>query len=182
MVGRQKLRNSGFIGWQAGLLLSVLGFAIVASAVIGFKAFQKSDSAQNIPVDIKQKISYVIFHPESITSLTVDNTSFKFDDTSEVVSFVTKYSSADITIAEQATPENFVDIPQAYDKLIETLNPYTAFNSFHGTVHLTKPKELKGQQSAIMNSKGTLMFANVTSGSLTEAEWKKLFNNLEVIR
>jgi hypothetical protein len=182
VVGIVKLSNRGFIGWQGGLLLAVLGGAIVASAIFGFRAFQKSENVQVVPADIKQKISHVIYYPDTIGGLTVDKTSFKYDDTNEVLSYTAKYSSAEITIAEQSTPENFVDIPQAYDKLVETLNSYSAFSSFHGTVYLTKPKENKGQQSAVMNSKGTLMFANVTIGSLTDNEWKKLFNNLEVIR
>lgn len=182
MVDRLKLTNEGFLGWQGGLLLSILGLAIIVSAIFGFKAFHKSENVQVIPPSIKQKISYVVYYPESIAELTVNKSSFKYDNDNEVLSYTLKYSTADITIAEQATPENFVDIPQAYDKLTETLNSYSAFNSFHGTVHLTKPKELKGQQSAVMNSKGTLMFANVTNGSLTDKEWKKLFNNLEVIR
>lgn len=182
IVGMLKFYNRGFIGWQAGLLLSVLSIAIIASVIFGVRSFENSASVQNIPTDIKQIVSHVIYYPDSTSGLSVDKNSFKFDDASEVLSFTAKYGNANITIAEQATPENFVDIPPAYDKLIETLNSYYAFSSFHGTVHLTKPKENKGQQSAVMNSKGTLMFANVTGGSLTENEWKKFFNNLEVIR
>jgi hypothetical protein len=95
---------------------------------------------------------------------------------------VASYSGKSLTFAEQSTPQNFVDIPQAYDKLIESLNSYSSFDSFYGKVDLTHPKELKGQQSAAMNSKGTLMFIHPTNGDLSTDQWKQLFNNLSIVK
>lgn len=165
---------------KIGAVLILVILVVSGSALYLNTRNLQSDSI--IPVAIKKNVSFVIFYPKASPTLKLNASSIKFDPPSGLVSFTANHAGVNLTFAEQATPESFVDIPPAYDKLIETLNEYATFNSFYDTVHLTKPKELNGQQSAVMNSKGTLMFVNTTNGSLTDDQWKSLFNNLEVIR
>jgi hypothetical protein len=135
-----------------------------------------------IPSKIKNEVDYVIYYPGKNTDWAVDASTFKYDPTSKVISYVAHYGSATITIAEQSTPQNFTDIPEAYAKLTEKLNEYSSFDSLYGKVSLTKPEEFKGDQTAVINSKGTMMFIHVTSGKISDDQWKKLFDNLYIIR
>jgi len=70
---------------------------------------------------------------------------------------------------------------QDYDKVVTSMNGYGKFDCDSGTVHLTRPKDLAGKQAAVMNAKGTLMFVKPAS-DLSEDQWRKLFNGLEVIK
>jgi hypothetical protein len=54
-------------------------------------------------------------------------------------------------------------------------------NAYIGTVKLTKPTELKGGQSAISRSGGTLLFAH-PERNMTDTLWKDFFNSLEIVK
>ncbi len=86
-----------------------------------------------------------------------------------------------MTITEQATPSGFTDIPQAYDKFINSLSGYFSFGSVNGTVNLVRPHNLNGEQAAVINDKGTLMFIHPMQ-DLPPDVWRQLFNNLTVIK
>jgi hypothetical protein len=122
-----------------------------------------------------------VLYPDSQSPATVKTGSIKYDAGTQVLTYIIADAGVPITISEQSTPQAFIDIPQSYATLINSLNNYASFDSLQGTVALTYPKELNGQQSAVMNTKGTLMFAHPTNGSLSENQWKNLFNSLEVI-
>jgi len=135
-----------------------------------------------IPDQIKQNVKFVILYPDKTHSQPVISKSLKYDQSSKVFSFVYSTGTADITVAEQATPQAFTDIPQAYDKLVQNLNEYSSFDSYYGKVSLTKPKEFGNQQTAVFNSKGTLVFAHQTKGNWTKDQWNDLINHLNTIK
>ena len=173
----KRIRVSGAQKTIVSILLSI---GIAALLIYSYQKYQNPKNA--IPSQIKSQLSFIVFYPGPSPDTTVDSSSFKYDQPTHVFSFVVNFMHQPVTIAEQATPQNFIDIPQGYDKLIESLSEYASFNSYYDKVSLTHPKEFKGQQSAVMNSKGTLVFAHPTSGSLGEDQWRKLFNGLEIIR
>lgn len=165
--------------------LKKAGYGLIGILVIGclvFVAFKILHKPPLVPADIKKQTDFVIFYPAASSGAKINKTSFKYDSSSKVLSYLATRGSVALTFGEQSTPQGFVDIPQAYDKLIEELNGYASFDSYYGHVDLTHPKEFNGQQSAAMNTKGTLMFIHATQGSLSEDQWKNLFNNLTVVQ
>lgn len=185
MVARQKTYNLGSKYRRRLSTPLALGLGLILGAALltgSYFLFIYRATPNVIPTVIKKQISFVIFYPNPNPAIIVDAQSFKYDEREKLLSYVVQYANRSVTIAEQATPQNFIDIPESYDKLIESLGEYASFDSFYDKVSLTHPKEFNGQQSAVMNSKGTLFFAHPTNGDLTEDQWKKLFNNLEVIR
>ena len=90
-------------------------------------------------------------------------------------------SGVKISFSEQPTPGSIVDIPQVYDKLVDSLQPYNTFDSVNGKVALTHPNNLNGGQTAVMNDKGTLIFVRPTK-DLTDTEWRQVFNSLSILR
>lgn len=184
MVGQQtyKIKNKYRPQLSTPLVLSA-GLILGAGLLVGaYYLFLYHPTTSVIPKTIKKQLSFVVFYPSPDSAVTVDIKSFKYDSQAKLMSYVARFGNTPITIAEQATPQNFIDIPQAYDKLIESLSEYASFQSYYDKVSLTHPKEFNGQQSAVMNSKGTLVFAHPTKGDLSEDQWKKLFNGFEVIR
>jgi hypothetical protein len=83
-------------------------------------------------------------------------------------------------LAEQAAPQSFTDVPQAYDALLNKLREYQDLNTSFGDVTLTRPVELNGGQSAVVNSKGTLIFAKPTR-DLPDHQWQNIFNNMQLV-
>lgn len=179
MVGHQKNKQK-----QLSTSLVIKVSLVLGATLLGglYFLFVYHATPNVIPSAIKKQTSFVIFYPGPDPAVVVDAESFKYDNQAKLMSYVITYANIPITIAEQATPQNLIDIPQAYDKLIETLSEYGSFQSYYDKVSLTHPKEFNGQQSAVMNSRGTLVFAHPTQGDLTEDQWKKLFNGFEIIR
>lgn len=183
MVSQQVSRLYHLIISKLSRSQIIVSSIVVFSLLVGIIMLVGSRHSPGlIPDNLKKQISFVLFLPSSSPEMNINTKSFRYDPVSKVFTFKMQYDHSTLTIAEQATPQNFIDIPQAYDKVMETLNEYASFNSYYDKVSLTRPKEFKGQQSAIMNSKGTLITAHPTKGELTEDQWKKLFNGLELIR
>jgi hypothetical protein len=90
-------------------------------------------------------------------------------------------SSNKLYITEQNTPDPFNDIPQYYPTLLGKLNEYSEIQTSIGTVALTHPTELKGGQSAVSNTHGTLMFVR-PQNNLSDSQWKNFFNSIDVIK
>ena len=113
-----------------------------------------------IPALIKAQVEFPVFMPTSGVKL--DQSSYRFDKASGVLSFTGQlYDGQSVTFAEQATPGSFTDIPNFYQKFLQTLYTYQSFDSLNGTVNLTHPKD--AGQAAVMSSKGTLLFVRVAA-------------------
>lgn len=158
--------------------------AAVCLIVVGFGAWAYWQKHANpLPKYIIKEISFPVFYPTSQSPVIVNKSSFKYDSSTKVLSFIVTDAGQSITVTEQATPESFVDVPQVYTTLINSLNNYSSFDSLQGQVNLTYPKQFNNmQQSAVMNAKGTLMFAHDIASDLSNAQWQQFFNDLIVVQ
>ncbi|HEY4964397.1 MAG TPA: hypothetical protein VIH90_06935 [Candidatus Saccharimonadales bacterium] len=134
-----------------------------------------------IPEAVKSQVNFPIMYPSDSSLLTVKPQSIKYNSSDQQLTFVAMYKRCTVSFSEQPTPSSFIDVPTVYTTLVTNLNEYTSFESINGSVYLLLPKELAGAQSAVMNSKGTLMFARPIS-MLTVNEWKQIFNDLQVLK
>ncbi len=133
-----------------------------------------------VPVEIKRAVTSTIMVPQ-VREVEVSRDSMIYDSKLKLLSFTVAAYGVKTVVSEQPTPESFIDIPQVYDKVVTNMNEYSKFDSDSGTVHLTRPKDLKGKQAAVMNAKGTLMFVK-PDRDLSDEQWRKLFNGLEVVK
>lgn len=159
------------------LILPVLILCAIVGAVIIFRSPDKPV----VPEAIQKQANYAIFYPQPGDQTSIQQDTFKYDPSTKQASFVVNFMGRQITFAEQSSPESFADNPNIYPQFVQKLNNYATFDSLNGRVDLTRPKNVNGQ-AGIMNAKGTLMFASLTTGSLTENQWKELFNNLEITK
>ncbi len=133
-----------------------------------------------IPGPIKTQVTSTILVPGS-KDIVTDSDSVKYASKEKLLSFNVTINGAKLVISEQPTPESFIDIPQVYDKVVAGMNEYEKFDTEVGTVHLTRPKELNGKQAAVLNTKGTLLFAKPDS-NLSSDQWRQLFKAMEVVK
>lgn len=131
-----------------------------------------------IPHTVASQISFTVFWPKS-TNAFPSQSSIKYDSQKGVFSYIVTINNVSTTVTEQATPSEFVDIPNYYSALINHLNNYDTFGSSHGNVYLTKPSGTDGE-TAVINQSGTLLFAHAQA-DIDENNWRLFFNNLRVI-
>ena len=131
-----------------------------------------------IPGSLKQQLTSTLIVP-SHKQATIDRSSAKYDGSLKVLSFTVGTAGHKLVMAEQPTPDQFVDVPQAFQKVLENMNEYDSFDSVMGTVHLTKPQSLHGGQTAVLNAKGTLLFAT-PAANLSTDQWRRFFNSFTV--
>ncbi len=129
-----------------------------------------------IPVEIGRQANFVVFYPQTSEEIKLDQKTLTYNPSLKQLSFVVSFSNRYITFSQQNTPDQFNDIPEYFPKLIEKMNRYSTIENANGKVSLTRPSEAKSQV-AVMNSKGTLLFAK-TDGDMTDDSWKRLFNSL----
>jgi hypothetical protein len=155
-------------------ILLVLGSSLLITAVaVGVEAYIKPPV---VPKNILRQVNFPVFYPEPNKQIKVQTKSFKYDSSQGQISFIVALDNRSITFAEQSSPDSFGADPNFYSAFIQKLNGYATFDSVDGTVSLTYPAQVNSQ-TAVMNAKGTLLFAKST-GDISENSWKLLFNSL----
>jgi hypothetical protein len=130
-----------------------------------------------IPKNILNQLNFSVFYPKQNSQTKIETNTFKYSKQLGQLSFIVVYDNQHLTFAEQSSPDSFAADPSFYTKFINSLNGYATFDSANGTASLTVPTEVK-HEVGVMNAKGTLLFAQSTTGNLSETAWKQLFNSL----
>lgn len=131
-----------------------------------------------IPAKISSQLTSTLMLPQD-PNFQVESGTAKYDKGLALLSYDVKAFGSTLTVSEQPTPQSFVDVPAAYQKVIENMNSYEDFNVATGTVYLTTPPQLAGKQAGVLNSSGTLTFVK-PSGRLSDAQWRRFFTTFAV--
>lgn len=152
---------------------------IAAGGLLISKAIQKSHRI--VPESIQKQLKFTVLWPDNPSSALGDKSTIKYNAPEKLLTFIAHNSDGNnVTISEQPTPESFIDIPQSYDKLIESMLQYKSFDTPNGKVYLTHPKTLNGRQTAVMNARGVLLFAKPDK-DISDDTWVQFFNNLKLL-
>ncbi len=135
---------------------------------------------QVIPVSIKTQLTSPLLMPTDKTVAAIDQGSVKYDSKIKVLTYDVQLDGIKVVMSQQPTPESFIDVPDVYTKVLEGMNEYQKFELAIGVIHLTRPPDLKGKQSAVLNSKGTLLFASPEE-DLTEDQWRRFFKDVQLV-
>ena len=164
------------------LILGVLlVIAIAAGGSIAVVSYLQSRKSGIIPSSIQQHIAFQVYAPSTTSTWAIDTNSISYNSTQGVLSLVVSSSTNTFALEEQQTPSIFTNVAQYYPTLLSKLNVYGNFQTGLGTVELTKPTELHGGQTAVLNSAGTLLFVRPKS-NLTNGQWNKFFSSIVVIK
>jgi len=159
--------------WPTALV--VLGVVVVVAGSLAAAVYLGSNQWP-LPASIRAQVHFPVFVPS--VGVKLNQSSYRYDRASGVLSFTGRlYDGQTVTFAEQATPDPFNDIPNYTTQFLQTLFEYQAFDCVQGTVHLTRPKD--AGQAAVMNAKGTLLFARVARDE-NKPTWRRVFNGLTV--
>lgn len=133
-----------------------------------------------IPASIDQELQFTPFIFTSTGGIPVMSSSYSYDPSNRVLRFtLSSTKTGKITVSEQTTPPQFIDIQDYASKLIDSLNRYSAFDNEFGTVYLTKPKTILRGQIAILNANGVLLFAQ-SYKDLSDDEWRQIFQHIRL--
>jgi hypothetical protein len=159
------------------LIILIAILLIVLIGVGTALVISRNNSDKLVPANIRQQISFIIYVPSPDWQTPPDDMLY----TESVLGFASTQSGTSVSINEQATPDIFSEVPQYFPSLLDKLNRYASFDTANGTVYLTKPKELKGGQQAVLNSNGTLLFAH-PNHPLTNDQWRRFFNTMQSVK
>jgi len=151
----------------------------LAAVMVGFVNSKHEDTL--IPQVINNKLNFQVILPvTSRKGSTIDKTSFKYDDTNKVLSFIAHEDTVNISVSEQSYPEILI-----YDNLVGTLNEYAEIQTKIGKVTLTHPIRLNGGQTAVLsthNSASDILLFAKPDEALTSDQWLQFFNSMIVIK
>jgi len=154
--------------------MTILALVVIVGGVVLYRYYYNPSP---IPSSIRHQISYVIFYPKAGPQIVIEKSTIKYSKSLGQVSFIVDYDGQHITFAEQGSPDSFAANPNFYSQFTNSLNGYATFDTINGTASLTVPTEVK-HEVGVMNARGTLLFAQSTTGNLSENVWKQLFNSL----
>ncbi|HSX07383.1 MAG TPA: hypothetical protein VLG11_00650 [Candidatus Saccharimonadales bacterium] len=129
-----------------------------------------------LPASVMRTVTFALYYPDKSWRTEATQATY----TNGVVALTTQKAGITLSVTEQATPPVFGDVPQYYPSLLAKMNEYASFNSALGTVYLTKPTELGGNQTAVLNGNGTLLFVR-PSTALTTGGWQQFFGSLRAV-
>jgi hypothetical protein len=159
----------------------ILIIITVVVLIIGAGFYHYYHNQSPVPSSILHKINFVIFYPKTNGQTFIEKNTFKYSKSLGQVSFIVEYDGQHITFAEEGSPDSFAADPNFYSQFTSSLNGYATFDTVNGSASLTKPTEVK-HEVGVMNTKGTLLFAQSTTGNLSENAWKQLFNSLVYVQ
>lgn len=149
---------------------------MIVAGSVAWSSFNRS-AKPSLPLSITQQASFIGYVPSS--DWIVDSPAATYQN--GVLTFTAYRNGNTLTITEQATPPIFNDVPQYFSTLTDRLNRYSTIGTAIGQVHLTKPKELNGDQQAVLNSNGTLLFVHPKIG-MSDDDWRRFFNSAQTIK
>lgn len=164
------------IHWIPTLVLTGLLIGLGVIMAVHYK------DSPGVSRKIIKDANFSIYYPKDKKGPWVaDESTIVMNTEDQLLSFSVRRGNNKVSMSEQPTPDSFSDAPQIYQKLLDQLHQYAEIDTVVGKVTLTHPEELKGGQSAVVNtSKGTLMFAH-PEHDLTDLQWKEYFNTLRVV-
>ena len=159
--------------WFVGIIVVIMGISIAWAVHVYTRPI--------VPAFIRSQMPSVILIPSG-ENIVVDRHSMAIShppgQSDSVLNFNVTIDEVKLLVGEQPTPQQFVDIPKIYDKVVEQSKPYGSFDTVVGTVHLTRPQS---KQIAMLNSKGTYMLVQA-SKDLTIDQWRRLFRDIRLVQ
>ena len=153
----------------------IAGFCLIAIVVGSYLLLRPKPF---VPKGIESKLSSVTFIPVS-PQVVNQHATVKYNSNLKLLTYKATVFGVNTVISEQPTPESFTDVPEVYQKVLDSWNQYQAFDTAQGTVYLTRPGGPNANEVGVMNTKGTLMFVKPDK-NLTNAQWRQVFNSLQI--
>jgi len=168
----RKLDRTGFI------YVVVSSVATLVIVLVVWLIFFRTNSL--LPSGIEKQLQFTPFVVTPNSDINVAGGSYSYDPTNQVLRYtVSSNKTGKLTVSEQTTPPQFIDIEDYSSKLIDSLNRYSAFDNEFGTVYLTRPKTIQSGQIAILNADGVLLFVQ-SYKDLSDAQWRQVFQHLRL--
>jgi hypothetical protein len=164
---------------KRGVISGVVISSCTIVVAIGLWWFIAHARQPFVSATIRQQVTSVILIPTG-SGISLQRSSIKYDPTDKLLSFTTGYEGQVVTISEQPSPEVFGDVPDFYTKWLTSFGQYESFNSTVGSVNLARSAQLSPYSVAILNTKGTLLFAK-PSINLSDDAWRRYFLALQTL-
>ena len=171
------IRNNLFIR----ITLFVIAASIIAfTAIFTYNLFKPDTNP--IPGDIRSQLSFSPFIIPLNTKEYISD-SFKYskaENNVDILSYVVRLNSAQITLSEYAQPSQFTDIPDYQNQfLANVIQQYDTVQTSNGQIYLGRLTNKS--QLGIMIEKGLIVFMT-PNHDLSTSTWHDVGENLVIYR
>jgi hypothetical protein len=154
---------------------------LLASVLLLIFNIKHEGEVYKIPSTIKNQLNFpVLFLKNPSNGNVLEKNSIKYSlqpDGSMIFSYIVDQPDNSITISEQAYPEILI-----YDKLANSINPYSEVGTLYGKATLGRPKDHGGHQVAVLKyTDSTLIFAQ-SRNDISDPDWRQLINSLDTVK
>jgi len=155
------------------LLIAGVGGTLLAVGVIVGTHLLTTHSF--LPDPLSQEVSFTVFHPKGVSTVAVDRSTIAYDQTNKYLKFSGTFQGGQLTFSEQATPQQYSDIPETFTRQMEQWHESSTLDVAIGKVHLTRPENKA--YVAVVNEQGTLMFVS-SPQNLSQDAWRLVFKTI----
>lgn len=177
-------QKTNFINRHKKILLVICGF-FVAITIVVFYFLMQNHQSEIFSAQTLRQINFNIFIPDQDLNKQdvwiIDRQSTYYNQETKTLTIVAKKDNKEVIITEQATPEAFKDIPGQFSRMLASINQYSQQSTNLGNVALVHPKELNGGQTAVLNTRDTLIFARPNK-DISDNEWQAFFNTFIILK
>lgn len=164
--------------------LAIIAF-IVLTTLSSYAIHNRATAKNPFPLAIRNQVTFKIIYPSPAQSAAqIDRTSYDYLAEQKVLTYKLNFSGLELIVSQQPAPISLGTDDQAYYPALG-IHPYAQFKTKLGQVALTKFWEsstLKPNgQSGILLTKGTLVTVH-TADTLTNEQWKSLFDTLKIAK
>lgn len=155
---------------------------IIASGAAGYWFFTRPVS--NIPADIRSGLTFSPIAPDG-SNRDYSVSDYKFstaEDDVQILSYITKTPNGSVSVSQYVQPPAFTDIPEYKDRFLDNIiKRYATVQTAGGTIYLGRAAKQNNKQLGVMLERGLIVFFSPSS-ELSEAEWRKLGDQMVVLR
>jgi hypothetical protein len=106
---------------------------------------------------------------------------FKFDDTSQVLSYKAQKQNEEIVISEQTLPPQFTEVQGYQDQFLSTvIQQNSTVNTSNGVIYLGHTNKDTTKQIGVLIGQGLLVFMSPQGSNLTMQQWRQLGEQLQI--
>lgn len=158
-------------------ILIILGcLAVIAPLAVAAALHHRH--ASPLPASITDKLDFSYATPSGNYKIVPGSSSY-LSQSGILIYKVSQSNSGNLlTVSQQSTPQVFKDSSQVYPSLLQKMHEYDEIQTGAGTVALTRPQELSGAQTAVINTSNNLMLVRADA-ALSTSQWTNFFDSLE---
>lgn len=159
----------------------VVGLIVISAGLIASFLYIARDTSP-IPQAISSQLTFspFVIPDDSKIYITSDYKINVAENGTQLLSYVVKVGTVDITISQYPQPSEFNDIPEYKSQFLSNvIRQYESLQTSNGALYLGRQSLQNNKQIGVILERGLLVLMSPTE-DISQDEWRKLGDQLEI--